>query len=780
MDNLIFPTETFVFENINYGNFNSHYREKFPNIKNFISSPKYKKVKYMSNQQNNKANNKRIINQNYPNKRIPNYTFQNNESNPNLIFYKNKSADTNNKIIELNNKIPSPPKSKNLFNKIKKEIKMIKLQLTSDILKNKIQLLNNLGNEENESYNYNENFKYNNYYSQNNFKISGHNNINNNKAKKKKFVLNNRNNYYSIPNKIQIRPKNITNANSLKNIYYINNNFRINSIQNNENKHFQIPKSNILNTSPDNYISNPIKQNKVINIPHNMKKYVSTSPDYFSSKSALYENNNFKHNSNNNNILPKSFVNILLNKNINNSNNNNKKRNIIKMPSKSIQINNKLPKGYFDDYLISSRTNQNLNVNQNKKEIIYRNNKSNNNYIINNNINNNNKKNDIKNKINNIIIKESKSTNEFKIENYNSFFINNAKKQKNRILQTENKIVDFSYFGSSNIKSENSTNKNKVINTINFSFNPTKIVFNNNSNNNNNNIIKNKEQNKGNEENENNNKEQSNNKNLASLIEPCELEEKSIILENSIPEKEESNIIKKQNKLSFDDTKIIVKYNQDDYIRNYNLLYKTKINNEKDKKNEENKCEKISHKFISTTKLCDKLKKKNKNLKSNLNKNNKINHEYNPNVALKKLNDLIFDDSPTKPKKENDNNKNPKDIKNTNNKSQTDIIKKNINFIKKLEECNKKGINYRSLTLSKREINLLNKKKKNLGFKFKNNSQNLLSEKLRENALKSFQKNVDDNELLKINKNRIIYDFEKEKIKEDYNDNNEKLNNSFS
>ena len=61
MDNLIFPTETFVFENINYGNFNSQYREKFPNIKNFISSPKYKKVKYMSNQQNNKANNKRII-----------------------------------------------------------------------------------------------------------------------------------------------------------------------------------------------------------------------------------------------------------------------------------------------------------------------------------------------------------------------------------------------------------------------------------------------------------------------------------------------------------------------------------------------------------------------------------------------------------------------------------------------------------------------------------------------------------------------------------------------
>jgi hypothetical protein len=167
-------------------------------------------------------------------------------------------------------------------------------------------------------------------------------------------------------------------------------------------------------------------------------------------------------------------------------------------------------------------------------------------------------------------------------------------------------------------------------------------------------------------------------------------------------------------------------------------------------------------------------------LKSNLDKNNKICNGYNPDEALKKLNELIFDDSPTKPKKENDNNKIPKDIKITitnNNNNHNDIIKKNINFIKKLEECNKKGINYRSLTLSKREINLLNKKQKNLGFKFKNNSQNLFPDKTR---LKSLPNNMDDSELIKINKNRIVNYFEKEKIKEDDNNNNDKLNKSFS
>ena len=184
--------------------------------------------------------------------------------------------------------------------------------------------------------------------------------------------------------------------------------------------------------------------------------------------------------------------------------------------------------------------------------------------------------------------------------------------------------------------------------------------------------------------------------------------------------------------MNFDEIKIVIKYNQNDYLRNYNSLYKINMN-EKEKDNDENKYDKIFHKFISTTKLCNLLKKKNKNIKSNL-INNDI--KYNPNLALMKLNELI-DDEPKK------------SINKENNKPK--YIQKNINFIKKLEECNKKGINCRSLTLSKNEIKLLNKNKKNL----KNNTQhNLTKEKI----------NINDDDKL-------------EKI--DENDKNN-LNNSFS
>ena len=106
-----------------------------------------------------------------------------------------------------------------------------------------------------------------------------------------------------------------------------------------------------------------------------------------------------------------------------------------------------------------------------------------------------------------------------------------------------------------------------------------------------------------------------------------------------------------------------------------------------------------------------------------------------------KLNELI-DDEPKKNK--NKENSKPK------------YIQKNINFIKKLEECNKKGINPRSLTLSKNEIKLLNKNKKNLKNNTQQQKQNLSKEKI----------NVND---------KIINKFDK--INED--DKN-KLNNSFS
>ena len=716
-------------------------------------------IKYSSNKPNKKNNNKAKINLLYPYKSVPNFNFENSFSNQNFNFNKNKNIFTSNN---------TSPKNKNLFNKIQKEIKMINLQLSSIILKNKIQQLNNIGKEKDNN-NKNKIYNYNNYFSENNNVNNNNSNLINkkinNRIRKRNIVLNNnknnkninKNNYIQIKSSLK-QNNNITNANSLKNIYYINNNFRINSVQRNENNKLKTPKSGLFKISPKNYNynTNQARPNKVINIPNKINKYIiSTSPSYYP-KSAINENNNISYNISS----PKSLVNFAFENNINKRIIDNTDKNKIKLSNMKNNIKNKLPQGYFDDYLINNSINN--SINQYKKANILRKNK--------------NKKNNIINKNDSINKNISKSRNEFQIESYNNFFINQAKSQKNTVLQTENKIIDFSYIGGSNNKSTNLIDKNKIINNINFSFAPVKIEFDNN-----------KQQNK--EKEENKNKDESDNKEDEEIIDPCDLEEKSIILENDIQEEKTEN--SPQKKLSFEETKLIVKYNQNDYIRNCNQLYKINMNDEKEKNknNDENNYEKIPHKFISTTKLCNKLKKKNKNLKSNLIKNkttnsnnnsNNTNQKYNPNLALMKLNELVFDDSPVKEK--NENNNDSKNLKEINNKNENNapFIKKNINLIKKLEECNKKGINYRSLTLSKREINLLNKKKKNLGFKFKNNSQNLLSEKLRENALKSFQNNVDDNELLKINKNRIIYDFEKEKIKEDYNDNNEKLNNSFS
>ena len=133
-----------------------------------------------------------------------------------------------------------------------------------------------------------------------------------------------------------------------------------------------------------------------------------------------------------------------------------------------------------------------------------------------------------------------------------------------------------------------------------------------------------------------------------------------------------------------------------------------------------------------------KMKKKKKNLKSNLNKNNK---SYNPDLALMKLNELISDE----PRIINAKNKNEKNI--------SPFIKKNINFIKKVEEYNKKGLNYRIISLSKKEIKLLKKKKKKKSdYKIRENSPNII---------KSFQINDLENA-------------------NDQDKNNDKLNNSFS
>ena len=82
------------------------------------------------------------------------------------------------------------------------------------------------------------------------------------------------------------------------------------------------------------------------------------------------------------------------------------------------------------------------------------------------------------------------------------------------------------------------------------------------------------------------------------------------------------------------------------------------------------------------------------------------------------------------------------------------------------------------MTLSKREMILLNKTKQNLCYKFKNNPQNFFTEKLTEDVIKSFQVTMDDSELLKKNKNRIINKLGRGKIKSADKD-KAKLNNSF-
>ena len=86
--------------------------------------------------------------------------------------------------------------------------------------------------------------------------------------------------------------------------------------------------------------------------------------------------------------------------------------------------------------------------------------------------------------------------------------------------------------------------------------------------------------------------------------------------------------------------------------------------------------------------------------------------KFNPNLALMKLNELISDE----PRIINAKNKNEKNI--------SPFIKKNINFIKKVEEYNKKGLNYRIISLSKKEIKLLKKKKKKKSdYKIRENSK---------------------------------------------------------
>ena len=331
------------------------------------------------------------------------------------------------------------------------------------------------------------------------------------------------------------------------------------------------------------------------------------------------------------------------------------------------------------------------------------------------------------NEINNNIIKIINTNNEISKNNIGNKNDNNNNNQQ--IKKKENIIIN-KYINKQNIQEGNKIIKNQ--NKEKDSSNNNSINLNSNQNIN----IEIKRIKKQDEELINKNKQQK----TLSLIDsdPDELEKKQIILTQSIYDnnntlgKKEKNKNNKK-KISFDDIITIVKYYENDNIK------KSFIFTNKDYR-------KITHKFLTTKEHIKNLKKL-KIIKSILlvkKDKNTIKNE-NLNLALLKLNELISEVN-----KEN-NNKN--DNKENNNKIPS--ILNNDNYIKTIKDNYKKGFNYKCL--SKSEINLLKRKKKYSYYGLKNNPQNILSKKLSDNVIKTFRINLDDNDLLKINKNGFIY-----------------------
>ena len=335
--------------------------------------------------------------------------------------------------------------------------------------------------------------------------------------------------------------------------------------------------------------------------------------------------------------------------------------------------------------------------------------------------------------------------NQYVKENNNNIVINNYINKEENILKDNNNI-------NKNIDNNNNKNeKNKEIkdlikdNNNNFSnnsynnFNNKKSNISNisNSNNKEQNIEEKKDipNNNENNKNENNDIPFSNNNNIQESKE-------EIKMNNNNNNHKKKNVI-------FDEINIIVKYYQNDYIK------KAFIYSNKDYK-------KIKHKYLTTQDHIKNLKKQ-KNPKSILvNKEvektqTTIGDKKNFNLALVKLNELISEVN-SDDDDQNDQDEPNEIIKEEGEKVPIPIpfIQKNIKFIKKIEELNKKGVNYRCF--SKNEIKLLKKKNKNVCHKFQNNPQNFYSEKLCDNVIKSFDDNKDNNDLDKNNKNMSVND----------------------
>ena len=703
--------------------------------------------------------------------------------------------------------------------KIQNEIKVIEMKLRSDIIKSKIKQLSDISDDskhknklmyKNNIYNSKSNKIFTNanktqntkkFFKINNLKI---NNINNNIYSQKILVnklnvnLNHNDNKTNDIESYIFSNKNNNILDSHLNYNendYISNTDRLYS-QQNEDYLFKFNDNGLRKNKRVFKVKTKNDKNKLIN---SNKKYLITSPSYvpkmvFNLKSNTNTNSNYNNNLcnarniYNNNIYlnyknfdkPRSFVNMNLNKN----------RNRNKNKSKNEFLFKDLPQGFFDNYFINNYNTE--NTNEIKTFNTYGNSTNEN-------------------------IQEK---NNLKIENYNHLSIINQNKnhlQKSFDCQKENRIINFSLNNNHKRKKQiNDIDNISISNTINFSLNLSKNKNSNkniNVNNNKENIsmINNREninnlQTKSNSISIDNNingykpqknynmdshlkkkdlkhankinlipkcnKNNINMKNLKkyhekniknsntkkiSIIDPEELEQKTVIL-NKSPQFEEKNVsyIDKtnKNKVSFNDEKSIIEYNQNDYIKKSSIY-------------SSNDAKKVAHEFLSTKDCIKKLKKQNnkKPILIDKNKNNKAVNDKN-DLALVMLNELISEVNDSNKKstenpidsKDNKNKDNKDNINNKESKNKAQFIRVNMGNVKKVKKYGKK-VKYK--VLSKSEIKLL-KNKKNMCYKFKNNPQNFFTEKLCDNVIKSF--GYDDNDLIKLNHNSMKIEMGNKKL----------------
>ena len=798
---------------------------------------------------NNNSNEYILGNDNFHNKNIS----LNNYSNLlNAINKQNTHIKKNENKDEYKSQYQNTHKKNVSLKKTQNEIKMIEIKLTSEIIKNKIKQLNDISNDNkyknrriiNNAYMGSDNSKkykdndiiinkpnYNKYYLINKRlkerKIYKIRKIKNNNTDSKKSLIRKRNinlnekerfdidthTFYQIKN-----TKKISNNNS-----FINKNIKLNSEQNKykgfHNPHlFEADSERNIKSKIDQILEpkqkiKPINMKNILDYSNIKKKFgLSLSPSYLS-KNTFKDNLNNYNNNYNNDVRDKKFFENNKRKNYNDNINNNEYKSeslndkFLIYKKEEQDKNNDLPQGLFDNYCINNYNIKNIN-NTNIYNSIDKQNNS------------------IEKKEEGTILNEEKN----KIIFSNNQNINPLKKSFDN--QKENKVIDLAFITNNNSKRNKMKQNNKnnsIINTVNFSFNPIKVIYDkeifipSNSNNeiknfnaisndkfddkkannksnklndnkkinnnqiNSNNIIINEKNNNIMENHNETNKSKANtmpiikekkeiniikdNKNLEEkaekkdkylLIEPKKLEEKEMILNKTVENNEKEKIednkkIQDKKKVIFDEIKTIIKYYQNDYIKKSFIF-------------SDNNFKKIKHNYLPTKEHIQKLKKQGKpqsilivKQDENKIKNDKL------NLALCKLNELISEE------KENENINKKQENKIDNNNNKIPFIKKNINFIKTIEENYKKGINYKCL--SKREMKLLKKKKKNMCYKYQNNPQNFFSEKLCDNMIKSFDFNMDDSDIMKINKKGLI----KKKLGDIKIENEieDKLSNSF-